>query len=138
LESLKIKCPNGTVFNKSNFSQGNTKEYLVHIIAALCLINQKGLNVQCRKLAKTIDKVARMPEKLQEAVAAKCLFPKDEMESCKLESGQMHRCYKNPRRFAARQLLRRTSFWGTSCLMTHSPNGIESAARWTIVTGGLE
>jgi hypothetical protein len=32
-ESLKIKRPDGTVFNMSIFSQENTKEYLVHIVA---------------------------------------------------------------------------------------------------------
>jgi hypothetical protein len=40
-ESLKIKRPNGAVFNMSIFSQGNTKEYLAHIITVLRLISQK-------------------------------------------------------------------------------------------------
>ncbi len=35
-----------TVFNMFIFSRGNTKEYLVHAVAVLRLINQKGLNVQ--------------------------------------------------------------------------------------------
>jgi hypothetical protein len=50
-ESLKIKLPNRTVFNMSIFSQGNTEEYLAHAITVLFLINQKGLSVQCRRLA---------------------------------------------------------------------------------------
>jgi hypothetical protein len=53
-ESLKIKLPDGTVFNMSIFSQGNTKEYLAHVVAVLCLISQEGLDVQCRKLAKAV------------------------------------------------------------------------------------
>jgi hypothetical protein len=109
-ESLKIKLPAGTIFNLSIFSRGNTKEYLGHIVAVLCLINQKGLDVQCRKLAKTIDKVARMLEKIQEAVATKGPFSKNEMESCKLEIGQTKRCSKKPRRLTTRQLPRCSSF----------------------------
>jgi hypothetical protein len=59
-ENLKIKLPNGTIFNMSIFSQGNTKEYLAHVVAVLHLINQKGLNLQCRKLVKTVDKLAEI------------------------------------------------------------------------------
>jgi hypothetical protein len=65
LENLKIKLPDGTVFNMSIFSRGNTKEYLAHVTAVLRLINQKGLNMQCRKLAKTVDKLAGTLENLQ-------------------------------------------------------------------------
>ncbi len=71
----------------SIFSQGKNKEYLAHIVAVLCLINQKGLDVQCRKLAKAVDKPARMLENHQKTVGTKGAVPKDEMESHKLEIG---------------------------------------------------
>jgi hypothetical protein len=54
LDNLKVKLLIETVFNMIILYQGNTEEYLAHIIAVLHLINQKGLNVQCRKLAKTV------------------------------------------------------------------------------------
>jgi hypothetical protein len=54
-ESLKIKLLDGTVINMPIFSQGNTKEYLAHIVAVLHPISQKGLDVQCRKLAKVTN-----------------------------------------------------------------------------------
>jgi hypothetical protein len=57
-ESFKIKLPNGTDFKMNIFSQGNTKEYRGYVVVVLCLINQKGHNVQCRKLAKAVDKLA--------------------------------------------------------------------------------
>ncbi len=44
-ETLKIKLPNGSVFNMSIFSQGNTKEYLAHVVVVLRLIHQKELEV---------------------------------------------------------------------------------------------
>jgi hypothetical protein len=87
-ESLKMKLPDGNVFNMSIFSQGNTKEYLAHVIPVLHLINQKRLDKQCRELAKAIDKLARTLEKLLEAVGTKSVIPKDEMESHKLEIRQ--------------------------------------------------
>ncbi len=49
----------------SIFSQGNTKEYLAEDIAVQRLINQKWLNMQCRKLAKAVDKLAGTLENLQ-------------------------------------------------------------------------
>ncbi len=48
------------------------------------------------------------------------------------------RCSKKPRRLATRLLPRHTSFWGTYCPVTCSPNRIGFAARCTSVTCGLE
>ena len=56
-QSLKIKLPDGSVFNVSIYSHGNTKEYLAHIVAGFCIIKQKGLDVQCRKLGKAVVKL---------------------------------------------------------------------------------
>jgi hypothetical protein len=70
---MKVKLPDGTVSNMTIFSQGNTKEYLAHVVTVLHLINQKGLDVQCRKLAKTIDKLAGILENLQKLNGPKVL-----------------------------------------------------------------
>jgi hypothetical protein len=64
-DNLKIRLLYGTVFNMTIFTQGSTKEYLDHITTVLRLINQKGLNVLCRNLAKTVDKLAGTLENLQ-------------------------------------------------------------------------
>jgi hypothetical protein len=84
-ESLKIKLPNGTVFNISIFSQGNTKEYLVHVVTILHLINQKRLNVHCRKLAKLVDKLAETLENLQKPTGSKGTSSKEDQESHKMK-----------------------------------------------------
>jgi hypothetical protein len=84
-ESHKIQIPNGTVFNMSIFSQGNTGEYLAHIVTVLCLINQKGLNMQCRKLAKAVDKLAETLENLQKPTGPKGATSKDDQKSPKVE-----------------------------------------------------
>jgi hypothetical protein len=56
--NLKVKLPDGTIFTMTIFSQGNSKEYHVQIIAVLLLINQKELILLYRKLAKQLDKLA--------------------------------------------------------------------------------
>ncbi len=56
-ESLKIKRLDGSIFNMSIYSFGNTKEYLAHVVTVLRLICQKGLNVQCRNLGKAVVKL---------------------------------------------------------------------------------
>ncbi len=78
--------PNGTVFNMSIFSQGNTEEYLAHVVMVLCLINQKGLNMQCRMLAKAVNKLAGLLENFQKPTEPKvAVSSKEDQESRKLE-----------------------------------------------------
>jgi hypothetical protein len=84
-ESLKMKLPNGTLFNMSILSQEITEEYLAHVVAVLRLINQKGLNMQCRKLDKAFDKLAGTLENLQKPVRPKGATSKDDQGSCKVE-----------------------------------------------------
>jgi hypothetical protein len=54
LQSLKIKLPDGSIFNMSIYSSGNTKEYLAHIVAVIRIIKQKGLDVQCGCLGRLL------------------------------------------------------------------------------------
>jgi hypothetical protein len=58
----------------------------VHVVAVLHLINQKGLNVQCRNLAKAVDKLARTLKNLQKAAGSKTtVLSKDDLEARQLE-----------------------------------------------------
>jgi hypothetical protein len=98
LENLKIKLPNGTIFNMSILPQGNTKEYLAHVVTVLRLINQKGLDVQCRKLVKTVDKLAGTLENLQKPNGPKGTSSKEDQEACKLELGQTQDMLKEARK----------------------------------------
>jgi hypothetical protein len=62
----------------------------VHVVANLHLINQKGLNMQCRKLAKALDKQARMLKNLMKKAAGSktAVLSDDDMEARKLEIKQ--------------------------------------------------
>jgi hypothetical protein len=107
--SLKIKLPNETIFNMSIFSQGNTKEYLAHIVAVLGLISQKGLKVQCRKLAKAVDKLTTTLKNLQKAARSKTtVSSKDDVEAQKLEIGQTQQMLQEA--FTTRQSPRYINF----------------------------
>ncbi len=55
-QSLKVKLPDKSHLNMPIYSQGNTKEYLAHIVAVLQIIYQKGLGKMCRILAKAVEK----------------------------------------------------------------------------------
>ena len=49
------------------YSRGNNKEYLVHIVAVLRVIEQKGLPKKCRVLAKAVVRRSEVLKNLQEA-----------------------------------------------------------------------
>ncbi len=86
LESLKMKLPNGTVFNMSIFSQGNIKEFLMHIATVLRIIKQKGRNVQCRKFRKVVAKLTGMFKDLLKAAGSKTtILLDDDVEARNLE-----------------------------------------------------
>jgi hypothetical protein len=88
-DTLKIKFPNGTIFNMPIFAQGNDEEYLVHIVAVLCVIKQKGLDMQCRRLTKAVDKLAGTLKNLLKAAGSRTtVLSDDNVEACMLEIEQ--------------------------------------------------
>jgi hypothetical protein len=48
-EQIKVKLPNGTKFQMPTYRTGNNKEYLVHIVAILCLVEQKGTAAEVKE-----------------------------------------------------------------------------------------
>ncbi len=57
----------------------------MHVVAVLYLINQKGFKVQCRKLAKAMDKLAGTLENLQKPNGPNGVSSKKDQEAHKLE-----------------------------------------------------
>ena len=53
---FKIKLPDVSHLSMPIYSHGNNEEYLVHIVAVLQVIKQKGLPKECRVLAKAVVK----------------------------------------------------------------------------------
>jgi hypothetical protein len=65
---FKIKLPDTSHLSMPIYSHGNNKEYLVHIVAFLQVIEQKGLPKKCRILAKAVVRQSEVLKNLQEAV----------------------------------------------------------------------
>ncbi len=63
----KVKLPDASHLSIPIYSWGNNKEYLVHIVAVLCIIEQKGLPRKCRVLAKAVARRSEALKNLQEA-----------------------------------------------------------------------
>jgi hypothetical protein len=68
---FKIKLPNVFCLSMPIYSPGNNKEYLVHIVAVLQVIEQKGLPKKCRVLAKAIARRSKALKNLQEATESR-------------------------------------------------------------------
>jgi hypothetical protein len=88
---LKVRLPDNSHLNMPIFSRGNTEEYLVHIVAVLCIIKQKGLDAKCRKLGKAVVRQSKMLKNLLQAAGSKDTILSDvDVQACKVEIEQTH------------------------------------------------
>ncbi len=53
-QGLKVKLADNAHINMHIYFHGNTKKYLIHIVAVLRIIKQKVLDTRCRKLEKAV------------------------------------------------------------------------------------
>ncbi len=67
---FKIKLSDASHLSMPIYSRGNNKEYLVHIVAVLRVIKQKGLPKKCQELAKAVVKRSEALKNLQEAAGS--------------------------------------------------------------------
>ncbi len=67
---FKIKLLDVSHLSMPIYSRGNNKEYLAHIVAVLCIIDQKGLPKKCRMLAKAVSRRSEALKNLQEAAGS--------------------------------------------------------------------
>jgi hypothetical protein len=59
MEQIKIKLPNGTKFQMSTYGTGNNEEYLVHVIAVMHLIKQKGTAAESKEAFAALVEVRK-------------------------------------------------------------------------------
>jgi hypothetical protein len=99
---LKVKLPDGTIFSMSIFVQGSSEEYLQHIIAVLCLINQKGLDKQCKEYNKEMKTASAALGALKQKSIGPAessskkdqVAQKNELEALKIENAQTQEMLK--------------------------------------------
>jgi hypothetical protein len=68
---FQIKLPDVSHLSMPIYSRGNNEEYLVHIVAVLQVIEQKGLPKKCRVLAKAVVRWSKALKNLQEAAESR-------------------------------------------------------------------
>jgi hypothetical protein len=86
---FKVKLPDASHLSIPIYSQGNNKEYLVHIVAVLCIIEQKGLPKKCRVLAKAVVRRSEALKNLQEAAGSQeTVLTSVDVTACKVEIEQ--------------------------------------------------
>ncbi len=86
---FKIKLPDVSHLSMPIYSRGNNKEYLVHIVAVLCVIDQKELPKKCRVLAKAVVKQSEALKNLQEAAGSQeTVSTSVDVTACKVELEQ--------------------------------------------------
>jgi hypothetical protein len=86
---FKIKLPDASHLSIPIYFHGNNKEYLVHIVVVLQVIDQKGLSKKCRVLAKAVEKRSEVLENLQEAAGSQeTISTSVDVTACKVEIEQ--------------------------------------------------
>ncbi len=85
----KVKLPDASHLSIPIYSRGNNKKYLAHIVAVLCIIEQKGLPKKCRVLAKAVVRRSEVLKNLQEAVGSRdTILMSVDVQACKVEIEQ--------------------------------------------------
>jgi hypothetical protein len=67
----KVKLPDASHLSIPIYSRGSNKEHLAHIIAVLCIIEQKWLPKKCRVLAKAVVKRSEALKNLQDTAESR-------------------------------------------------------------------
>ncbi len=86
----KVKLPDTSHLSIAIYSQGNNEEYLAHVVAVLCIIEQKGLPKKCRVFAKAVVRQSEALKNLQEAAESRdTILTSVDVTACKVEIEQM-------------------------------------------------
>jgi hypothetical protein len=96
---LKVKLPDDSHISVPIFSRGNNEEYIVHIVAVLRIIEQKGLPKKCRVYAKAVAKRQEALKNLQEASESRDTVSMSvDVTACKVEIEQTSQMLQESRR----------------------------------------
>jgi hypothetical protein len=86
----KVKLPSVSHLSIPIYSRGNNEEYLMHVVAVLCIIVQKRLPKKCRVLAKSIVRRSDALKNLQEATESQdTVSTSVDITACKVEIEQI-------------------------------------------------
>ncbi len=136
---FKIKLPDTSYLSMPIYSCGNNKEYLVHIVAVLRVIDQKGLPKKCRVLAKTVVKWSEALKNLLEAADfQETVLTSVDVTARKVGIEQTQQMLQEAQKVHNKVIAETYKQLRNLLSLTHSPNGIASAARCMSVTRWLQ
>ncbi len=99
-EQIKVELPNRTKFQMPTYGSGNSKEYLVHVIAVLWLVEQKGAATEVKEAFAALVKVRKKMSPFFN-------FPEDETgvekEARKKKLSNLNKSLKAKKSFAVKQ-----------------------------------
>jgi hypothetical protein len=85
----KVKLSNASHLSIPIYSRGNNEEYLVHVVAVLCIIEQKGLPRKCRVLTTAVVRWFKALKNLQEATESRdTISTSADVQVCKVQIEQ--------------------------------------------------
>jgi hypothetical protein len=135
---FKVKLLDALHLSIPIYSWGNNKEYLVHIVAVLCIIEQKGLPKKCRVLAKAVVRWSEALKNLQEVGGSQeTVSTSVDVTACKVEIDQTQQMLQESQK-AHNKAIAKTYKQIRNLLSGDAHNGIVSAVRCTSMTRGLQ
>ncbi len=99
-KQIKVELPDGTKFQMPTYGSGNNKEYLVHVITVLRLVEQKGTPAEVKEAFTALVKVRK-------EMSPFFNFPEDETlakkEARKKKLANWNKSFKTKKSFAVNQ-----------------------------------
>jgi hypothetical protein len=99
-KQIKVELPDGTKFQMPTYNSGNKEEYLIHVIAVLQLIEQKGTSANVKEAFTALVKVRK-------EISPFFNFPEDKSaakkEARKRKLSELNKSLKGKKSFAVKQ-----------------------------------
>jgi hypothetical protein len=136
---FKIKLPDASHLSMPIYSHGNNKEYLMHIVAVLQVIEQKGLPKKCQVLANAVVKWSEVLKNIQEAADSQdTVSTSVDVTACKMEIEQTQQMLQEAQK--AHQKAIAESYKQLRNLLSSKAQYqlVASVTRCTSVTRGLQ
>ncbi len=100
MEHIKVELPNGTKFQMPTYGSGNNEEYLVHVIAVLRLVEQKGTAAEVKEAFAALVKVRKEMSPFFNLPEGKTVTKK---EARKKKLGNLNKSLNAKKSFAVKQ-----------------------------------
>jgi hypothetical protein len=123
MEQIKVELPDGTKFQMPTYGSGNNKEYLIHVIAVLPLVELKGTAAKVKEAFAALVKVRK-------EMSPFFNFPEDKTmakkEARKKKLSNLNESLKAKKSFMVEQAQKAYKLFVALLLARHERNGTGS------------